>query len=63
MTALDIRPSHTVLELGPGMGRVSRELAPRIHRWYGADVSRKMLAHAADPDAGPEQHGVRSHRR
>ncbi len=47
MTALDIRPSHTVLELGPGMGRVSRELAPRIHRWYGADVSRKMLAHAA----------------
>lgn len=47
ITALDIRPTHTLLELGPGMGRVSRELAPRVHRWYGADVSRKMLTHAA----------------
>lgn len=46
-TAMRIAPEHTVLDLGPGIARVGRELAPHIHRWYGADISRGMLNHAA----------------
>ncbi len=47
-TALAIEPSHMVLDLGPGVARVGRELAPRVRRWVGADVSRKMLDRAAE---------------
>lgn len=47
VTALDVRPTHTLLEVGPGIGRVGRELAPHVRRWYGADVSRGMLDRAA----------------
>lgn len=47
VTSLDIRPSHTLLEIGPGVGRVGRELAPHVRRWYGADVSRGMLDRSA----------------
>lgn len=47
VAAMDIRPEHTVLDLGPGIARVGRELAPRVYRWVGADVSERMLARAA----------------
>jgi len=41
-----------VLEIGCGVGRVGAVLAPRCHRWIGADVSANMLAHAARRLAG-----------
>ena len=46
--ALAIEPSHSVLELGPGIARIGRELAPHVRRWVGADVSHKMLDRAAE---------------
>jgi len=48
MIALAIEPDHTVLDLGPGVARVGREMAPQVRRWVGADVSRKMLDRAAE---------------
>ncbi len=48
ITALAIEPDHCVLDLGPGVARVGREMAPHIRRWVGADVSRKMLDRAAE---------------
>jgi SAM-dependent methyltransferase len=35
-----------VLEIGCGVGRVGKHLAPRCARWIGADVSGRMLEHA-----------------
>jgi SAM-dependent methyltransferase len=48
INALAITPEHCVLDLGPGVARVGRELAPHVRRWVGADVSRKMLDRAAE---------------
>ena len=48
ITALRIEPDHAVLDLGPGVARVGRELAPHVRRWVGADVSHKMLDRAAE---------------
>lgn len=48
ITALKIEPDHCVLDLGPGVARVGRELAPHVRRWVGADVSHKMLDRAAE---------------
>jgi len=48
IAALAIAPDHCVLDLGPGVARVGRELAPHVRRWVGADVSRKMLDRAAE---------------
>jgi ubiquinone/menaquinone biosynthesis C-methylase UbiE len=36
-----------VLEIGCGIGRVGRELAPHCQNWTGSDISEKMLSHAA----------------
>ena len=41
-----IQPSDTFLEIGCGVGRVGRELAPRVRKWIGCDVSENMLKHA-----------------
>lgn len=48
IAALKIQPDHCVLDLGPGVARVGRELAPHVRRWVGADVSAKMLDRAAE---------------
>ncbi len=42
-----IRPSDTILEIGCGVGRVGRFLAPRCAQWIGTDISGNMLRHAA----------------
>ena len=42
-----IHPTDTFLEIGCGVGRVGRQLAPLVHRWIGTDVSTNMLIHAA----------------
>jgi len=40
--------SDVVLEIGCGIGRVGRELAPQCRKWIGCDVSARMLNLAAD---------------
>jgi len=42
-----IRPDDEILEIGCGVGRVGQALSPCCRRWTGADVSTRMLAHAA----------------
>lgn len=37
--------TDTVLDIGCGAGRVGVHVAPRVHKWIGADVSREMLGH------------------
>jgi SAM-dependent methyltransferase len=43
-----IRPEDVVLEIGCGVGRVGKELAPHCRRWIGCDVSPHMLRIAAE---------------
>jgi SAM-dependent methyltransferase len=38
-----VRPEDTVLEIGCGIGRVAKQLAPRCRNWIGCDVSPNML--------------------
>ena len=45
-TALDINEKDRVLDLGCGVGRIGRELAPRCAYWTGVDVSENMIEHA-----------------
>lgn len=50
--ALDIGPADEVLELGCGIGRIGRELAPHCRHWTGVDISGNMLHHAAERMSG-----------
>ena len=43
-----ISAEDDVLEIGCGVGRIGRELAPHCHTWTGADISTNMLGHASD---------------
>jgi ubiquinone/menaquinone biosynthesis C-methylase UbiE len=43
-----IASSDVVLEIGCGVGRVGKHIAPRCRRWIGADVSPNMLKFAAE---------------
>ena len=47
-TAIDLDDTDSVLELGCGVGRIGRELAPRCNHWTGVDISSKMIAHARE---------------
>ena len=47
-TALDLDDQDTLLELGCGVGRIGRELAPRCRHWTGVDISANMIAHAQE---------------
>jgi len=47
-TALNIQAHDHVLELGCGVGRIGRELAPCCGHWTGVDVSENMIRHAAE---------------
>lgn len=46
LKALDIGSRDRVLELGCGVGRIGRELAPHSGTWLGVDISERMLGHA-----------------
>lgn len=46
--ALDLKPEDRVLELGCGVGRIGRELAPLVAHWEGADISANMLSVARE---------------
>ena len=41
--ALALTPAQRVLEIGCGVGRIGRELAPRVGHWHGADISGPIL--------------------
>jgi len=51
-TALGIQLQDQVLELGCGVGRIGRELAPFCGHWTGVDISENMLRHASERLAG-----------
>lgn len=42
-----IRPTDVILEIGCGVGRVGRILSGQCAKWIGADISGRMLRHAA----------------
>ncbi len=46
--ALDLKSTDRVLELGCGVGRIGRELAPQVAHWEGADISANMLGVARE---------------
>ncbi len=46
--ALALNPDDRVLELGCGVGRIGRELAPKVAHWQGADISANMLGVARE---------------
>jgi ubiquinone/menaquinone biosynthesis C-methylase UbiE len=54
MVGLEITPGDVVLDIGCGVGRLSRALATRAERVIGLDVSREMLALAERHNAGVE---------
>jgi ubiquinone/menaquinone biosynthesis C-methylase UbiE len=41
--ALALKPTDRVLELGCGVGRIARDLAPKVAHWEGSDISANML--------------------
>lgn len=41
--ALDLKPTDRVLELGCGVGRIGREIAPHVAHWHGTDISANMI--------------------
>ena len=49
---LEIGPDDRVLEIGCGVARIGRELAPHCGEWHGADISGNMIAYAAKRTEG-----------
>jgi ubiquinone/menaquinone biosynthesis C-methylase UbiE len=43
-----ISSHEEVLEIGCGVGRIAKEVAPLCRSWAGADISANMLAHASE---------------
>lgn len=50
-SALDIQAGDQVLELGCGVARIGRELAPSCAHWTGVDISGNMIERAAERTA------------
>jgi SAM-dependent methyltransferase len=46
--ALDLQPSDRVFEIGCGVGRIGREIAPRVAQWHGLDIADNMVAVARE---------------
>ncbi|HYP21373.1 MAG TPA: methyltransferase domain-containing protein [Chloroflexia bacterium] len=49
---LEIGPGDRVLEIGCGVARIGRELAPYCGEWHGADISGNMIAYATKRTEG-----------
>jgi ubiquinone/menaquinone biosynthesis C-methylase UbiE len=54
LAGVAVRPDETVLDIGCGVGRLTRALATRAERVYGLDVSREMLKLAEQHNPGLE---------
>jgi len=48
MDKLQIRPEHEVLEVGVGVGRLARHIAPHCMKFTGVDISSQMIAHGRE---------------
>ena len=46
--ALDLKPSDRVFEIGCGVGRIGREIAPLVAQWHGMDIADNMVAVARE---------------
>ena len=49
---LQIQPTDRVLEIGCGIARIGRELAPYCGEWHGADISGNMIKYSAQRTKG-----------
>lgn len=49
---LRLGSDDVVMEIGCGAGRIAHHLAPHVKQWVGGDVSKNMLAHAAEALVG-----------
>jgi ubiquinone/menaquinone biosynthesis C-methylase UbiE len=47
-STVGVEPNDVILEIGCGIARVGRPLSKECLHWFGADISGKMLGHAAD---------------
>lgn len=56
VAGLSVGPGESVLDIGCGVGRLTRALAARARRVYGLDVSREMLKLAREHN--PDLHNV-----
>ncbi len=45
-SVLQISENDRVLEIGCGVARIGRELAPHCKEWHGCDISGNMIEHA-----------------
>jgi SAM-dependent methyltransferase len=52
LRGLDLSPGAVAVEIGCGIGRLARALAPRVAKVYAGDVSPEMLAGAREYCAG-----------
>jgi ubiquinone/menaquinone biosynthesis C-methylase UbiE len=43
-----LNQASRVLEIGCGIARIGREMAPHVGEWHGADISPNMLGHARE---------------
>ena len=50
--ALDINYNDVVLEIGCGVARIGKFLAPRCRKWIGSDISANMLRYANETMKG-----------
>lgn len=50
--ALDLQPGDHVFEIGCGVGRIGRLLAPELAQWHGLDIAERMVAHTRQALAG-----------
>ena len=51
-SVLKIEPGDKVLEIGCGVARIGKELAPLCDEWHGVDISGNMIAHAKQRTEG-----------
>ncbi|HST05326.1 MAG TPA: methyltransferase domain-containing protein [Chloroflexia bacterium] len=51
-SVLRIEPTDKVLEIGCGVARIGRELAPACGEWHGADISGKMIEYSRERTTG-----------
>lgn len=52
LSTVGVNPTDVVVEIGCGVGRVGKQLAPLCRKWIGCDVSPHMLALAAQRLSG-----------